>query len=181
MSELPQDLVNHLRHLYPKDPLICKYDNFDTFINYLNSIYSEMVERYREEKAQEMIMEYFEKDGAFLRSAEEVESYLLGRPYKRGEGEQPIFRDKKGMGIPITGEFARAMRYSAGLGYPSKEEKRYMTKAEIAALPYEYRVSCVKDGQEFVFTEKTEQEARELAQTLRAYGAKDVRIYQVPK
>ena len=175
MSELPQDLVNHLRHLYPKDPLICKYDSFEAFINYLNSLYSEMVKRYREAKAQEMIIAYFEQNGAFLRSAEEVEAYLLGRPYKRGEGEQLIYRDKKGMGIPVTGEFARAMGYSA------KEEKRYMTKAEIAALPYEYRVSCVKDGQEFVFTEKTEQEARELAQTLRAYGAKDVRIYQVPK
>jgi len=176
MSELPQDLINHLRHLYPRDPLICKYDNFDTFINYLNSLYSEMVERYREEKAQEMIIEYFEKEGAFLRSAEEVEAYLLGRPYKRGEGEQLIYRDKKGMGIPVTGEFAKAMGYST-----RQQEKRYMTKGEIAALPYEYRVSCVKDGQEFVFTEKTEQEARELAQTLRAYGAKDVRIYQVNK
>jgi len=99
----------------------------------------------------------------------------LGKPYKREE-KQLVYRDKKGLGIPVTGEFAKAVGYPSG-----KKEERYMTKAEIAALPYEYRVSCIKNGIEDSFTAKTEQEAYELAKELKALGAKDIKIFRVPK
>jgi len=94
---------------------------------------------------------------------------------KKGEGKQLIFSDKKGIRIPVTGEFAKAM------GYPSKKEERYMTKAEIEALPYEYKVTCIKNGKEDSFTAKTEQEAYELARELKTYGATDIKIFRVPK
>jgi hypothetical protein len=94
---------------------------------------------------------------------------------KKGEGKQLIFSDKKGIRIPVTGEFAKAM------GYPSKKEERYMTKAEIAALPYEYRVSGVKNGQQFSFTCYTAEEAYDLARELKSLGAKDINVSKVPK
>jgi len=56
-----------------------------------------------------------------------------------------------------------------------------MTKGEIEALPYEYKVSCIKNGIEDSFTAKTEQEAYDLARELRALGAKDIKIFRVPK
>jgi len=56
-----------------------------------------------------------------------------------------------------------------------------MTKGEIGALPYEYKVSCIKNGIEDSFTAKTEQEAYDLARELRALGAKDIKIFRVPK
>jgi hypothetical protein len=94
---------------------------------------------------------------------------------KKGEGKQLIFSDKKGIRIPVTGEFAKA------IGYPSKKEERYMTKAEIAALPYEYRVTGVNKGQQFSFTCYTADEAYDLARELRALGAKDINVSKVPK
>ena len=95
---------------------------------------------------------------------------------QKGEGKQLIFSDKKGIRIPVTGEFAKAVGYPSG-----KKEERYMTKAEIAALPYEYRVSCVKDGQQFSFTCYTADEAYDLAKELELYGAKDINVSKVPK
>jgi hypothetical protein len=94
---------------------------------------------------------------------------------KKREGKQLIFSDKKGIRIPVTGEFAKAM------GYPSEKEERYMTKAEIAALPYEYRVSFIKNGEQFSLPASTEQEAHDLAKELEAYGATDIKINKVPK
>ena len=94
---------------------------------------------------------------------------------KKGEGKQLIFSDKKGIRIPVTGEFAKAM------GYPSKKEERYMTKAEIAALPYEYRVTGVSNGEQFSFTCYTADEAYDLARELKTYGATDIKIFRVPK
>jgi len=173
--EIPPDFKNCLRYLYPKDSLLSKYGSFESFINYINLLYPEMVQKYGEEKAKEMIMEFFERKETFLKTPEEVEAYLLGKPYKREE-KQLVYRDKKGLGIPVTGEFAKAVGYPSG-----KKEERYMTKAEIAALPYEYRVTCIKNGIEDSFTAKTEQEAYELARELKSYGAKDVTVSKVPK
>ena len=166
--ELPSDLVNYLKYLYPKDSLLSRYGNFEAFVNYINSLYPEMVHRYGEEKAKEMIMEFFERRESFLKTPEEIEAYLLGRPYKREE-KQLVMKDKRGMGIPVSGEFTKA------------KEERYMSKAEIAALPYEYRVTCIKNGIEDSFTAKTEQEAYDLARELRALGAKDIKVFRVPK
>ena len=85
-------------------------------------------------------------------------------------------KDRRGMSIPVTGEFAKAV------GYPSrKKEERYMTKGEIEALPYEYRITCIKNGIEDSFTVKTEQEAYDLARELKALGATDIKIFRVPK
>ena len=172
--EIPPDLVNYLRYLYPKDSLLTKYTSFEAFLNYINSLYPEMVQRYGEEKAKEMIMQFFEQPNAFLKTPEEVEVYLLGKPYKREE-KQLVIKDKRGLGIPVSGELAKAAVY------PSEKEERYMTKAEIAALPYEYRVTCIKNGIEDSFTVKTEQEAYDLARELRSLGAKDIKIFRVPK
>jgi len=166
--ELPSDLVNYLKYLYPKDSLLSRYGNFEAFVNYINSLYPEMVQKYGEEKAKEMIMEFFERRESFLKTPEEIEAYLLGRPYKREE-KQLVMKDKRGMGIPVSGEFTKA------------KEERYMSKAEIAALPYEYRVTCIKNGIEDSFTAKTEQEAYDLARELRALGAKDIKVFRVPK
>jgi len=173
--EIPPDLANYLRYLYPRDSMLSKYDTFEAFINYINSLYPEMVQRYGEEKAKEMIMQFFEQPNAFLKTPEEVEAYLLGRPYKR-EQKQLVMKDKRGMGIPVSGGFAKAVGYPSG-----KKEERYMTKGEIAALPYEYRVSCVKDGQQFSFTCYTADEAYDLARELKSLGAKDINIFRVPK
>jgi len=173
--EIPPDLKNCLRYFYPKDSLLGRYNSFEKFIAYLNSLYPEMVQRYGEEKAKEMIMQFFEQPNAFLKTPEEVEAYLLGRPYKREE-KQLTVKDRRGLSIPVAGEFAKAVGYPSG-----KKEERYMTKAEIAALPYEYRVTCVKDGREDSFRAKTEQEAYDLARELRALGAKDIKIFRVPK
>jgi len=171
---IPPDLVNYLRYLYPRDPMLSRYNSFEAFINYINSLYPEMVQRYGEEKAKEMIMQFFEQPNAFLKTPEEVEAYLLGRPYKREE-KQLTVRDRRGLSIPVSGEFAKAF------GYPSRKEERYMTKGEIAALPYEYRVSGVKNGQQFSFTCYTAEEANDLARELRSLGAKDIKIFRVPK
>jgi len=76
-----------------------------------------MVHRYGEEKAKEMIMQFFEQPNAFLKTPEEVEAYLLGRPYKREE-KQLTMKDRRGMSIPVTGEFAKAV------GYPSRKKKK---------------------------------------------------------
>jgi len=173
--ELPSDLVNYLKYLYPKDSLLSRYGNFEAFVNYINSLYPEMVQRYGEEKAKEMIMEFFERRESFLKTPEEIEAYLLGRPYKREE-KQLTIKDKRGMGIPVSGGFAKAMGYPSG-----KKEERYMTKGEIAALPYEYRITCVKNGIQDSFTAKTEEEAYDLARELKALGAKDIQIFRVPK
>ena len=173
--EIPPDLANYLRYLYPRDSMLSKYDTFEAFINYINSLYPEMVQRYGEEKAKEMIMQFFEQPNAFLKTPEEVEAYLLGRPYKR-EQKQLVMKDKRGMGIPVSGGFAKAVGYPSG-----KKEERYMTKAEIAALPYEYRVSFVKNGEQFSLSASTEQEAYDLARELKTYGAKDIKIFRVPK
>jgi len=173
--EIPPDLANYLRYLYPRDSMLTKYDSFQSFINYINSLYPEMVQRYGQEKAKEMIMEFFERRESFLKTPEEIEAYLLGRPYKREE-KQLVMKDKRGMGIPVSGGFAKAMGYPSG-----KKEERYMTKAEIAALPYEYRVSGVSNGQQFSFTCYTADEAYDLARELKALGAKDIQIFRVPK
>ena len=162
--ELPSDLVNYLKYLYPKDSLLSRYGNFEAFVNYINSLYPEMVQRYGEEKAKEMIMQFFEKRESFLKTPEEIEAYLLGRPYKREE-KQLTVKDRRGLSIPVSG----------------KKEEKYMTKAEIEALPYEYRVSFVKNGEQFSLPASTKQDAYELAKELRIYGATDIKIFRVPK
>jgi len=97
--------------------LLGRYNSFEKFIAYLNSLYPEMVHRYGEEKAKEMIMQFFEQPNAFLKTPEEVEAYLLRRPYKREE-KQLTVKDRRGLSIHVAGEFAKAV------GYPSGKKRR---------------------------------------------------------
>jgi len=177
MNELPQDLVSHLRHLYPRDELLSKYEGFDFFMNYMSALYPQIVKRYGEEKAKEMVMGFFEQLGAFLKAPEELDAYFLGRPYQRAGG-QAVMRDRRGLGIPISGAFAR------GMGLPRSKSgggEENMTKGEIQALSYYYAVTATKNGETSYFSAKTYREAMDLAAELRGLGATDVSVERVSK